>query len=589
MTHAADTADADPRPVTDSVYDVAVIGYGPTGLVAASLLGQAGYRVVVIERWPTPYGLPRLTHIDGETARIVQACGDVDQALRDSLPLHSYHYVNAEGELLLELEWTGKQCGYSAHNSIYQPDIEDAIDGRVASMANVQVLRGWEAVFLKQAADGVTLAIQRTSSGKGQAPDAQWAEPARSLTARYVFGADGANSFVRRALGIERDDHGHRHRWLNLDSENRSDTAERFKRLTIFCDPARGHMYMPIGGNRTRFEVRLLDGERIEDWEDPARGWQWLNEKYGVGPDDFTFLRHVVYTFQTRMAERWRDGNVLLGGDAAHAMMPYMGQGACSGMRDGINLAWKLDLVLSGRCAPALLDCYEAERRPHAQQIMNMSLFLGQVTNEDDPQKAAARDHAFLTHTMPPMPPFPRVEHGVVHREADGSLLASTGQPGPQSTVRRGGREGRLDDVVGRGFLLVSVEDPGPLLSAGQKAFLARLGCQVVVLGDRDDTPDAVVELDDQMSSFMAMHGLKAYLARPDFLVFGSVSRLADLGAMVDDLRQKLHWIADRNEGEGEETGQAAVTKQRAGQGPGKKGSGSARPSATDRTAERLA
>ena len=54
-------------------YDVAVVGYGPTGLVAASMLGRAGYRVMVIERWPTPYGLPRLTHIDGETARIVQA------------------------------------------------------------------------------------------------------------------------------------------------------------------------------------------------------------------------------------------------------------------------------------------------------------------------------------------------------------------------------------------------------------------------------------------------------------------------------------------------------------------------------------
>jgi 3-(3-hydroxy-phenyl)propionate hydroxylase len=123
-------------------YDVAVIGYGPTGLVAASLLGQAGYRVVVVERWPTMYGLPRLTHIDGETARIVQACGDVDQAMRNSLPLHTYHYVSADGELLLELEWKGKQSGYTAHNSIYQPDIEDAIHDRVATLSNVELLVG---------------------------------------------------------------------------------------------------------------------------------------------------------------------------------------------------------------------------------------------------------------------------------------------------------------------------------------------------------------------------------------------------------------------------------------------------------------
>ena len=532
-----------PQPDAKAAYDVAVIGYGPTGLVAASLLGQAGYRVVVVERWPTLYGLPRLTHIDGETARIIQACGDVDQAMRDSLPLHTYHYVNAAGELLLELEWKGKQCGYTAHNSIYQPDIEDAIHDRVATLPNVELFRGWEAVSLTQDGDGAKVSIQPTNSAKDGAPAAQGSESVRTFTARYVLGADGANSFVRGALGIERNDYGHKHRWLNLDSENLSDVAERFKLLTIFCDPARGHMYMPIGDNRTRFEVRLLDGESIEDWEDPAQGWRWLQEKYGVGPQDFKFLRNVVYVFQTRMAERWRDGNVLLGGDAAHAMMPYMGQGACSGMRDGINLAWKLDLVLSGRAAPALLDSYEAERRPHAQQIMEMSLFLGQVTNESDPQKAAARDEAFRTNTMPPMPPFPKVEQGVVHREADGSLLACTGIPGPQGQVRRCGTEGRLDDVVGHGFLLVAYEDPMPFLDAGQRAFLAQLGCHTVVLAGGEGAPGAVTELEGEMSGFMAAHGLQAYIARPDFVVFGSVSNLGGLAALVDDLRAKLHWI----------------------------------------------
>ena len=221
-------------------------------------------------------------------------------------------------------------------------------------------------------------------------------------------------------------------------------------------------------------------------------------------------------------------------------MMPYMGQGACSGMRDGINLAWKLDLVLSGRASPALLDSYEAERRPHAQKIMEMSLFLGQVTNEEDPQKAAARDEAFRTRSMPPMPPFPKLEDGVLHREADGSLKACTGMPGPQARVRCGTSEGRLDDMVGRGFLLVAREDPMRVLGPGQRAFLERLGCRTVVL---ERTAGAVTELDGEISGFMAEHGIQAYIGRPDFIVFGAVQRMAELAALVDELRLKLHWI----------------------------------------------
>ena len=517
-------------------YDVAVIGYGPTGLVAASLLGQSGYKVVVVERWPEMYGLPRLTHIDGETARIVQACGNVDQALRDATALNTYHYVNAAGELLLELEWKGKQCGYPAHNSIFQPDIEDAIHDHVATLPNVELYRGWQAVSLAQSGESVAITIQRSNATQ----EAQWTEPPHEFTASYVVGADGANSYVRNALGIERTDYGHNERWLNLDSENKSDRANAFKLLTIYCDPTRGHMYMPIGNRRTRFEVRVLPGEETADWENEANGWRWLQEKHGVGPDDFKLLRNIVYTFETRMAHRWRDDRVLLAGDAAHTMMPYMGQGACSGMRDGINLAWKLDLVLSGRASPALLDTYEQERRPHVTQIMEMSLFLGQVTNEDDPIKAAARDEAFRTKNVPPMPAFPRIEVGIVHREADGGLLSSTGNPGPQAVVRRGGVEGRFDDVVGHGFVLVSRVDPARVLNDEQKRFLEKLGCKLVVLGG--DAPHAIVDLSDEISAYMIDHGMQAYISRPDFIVFGSVDHLERLPELVDDLRAKLHW-----------------------------------------------
>jgi 3-(3-hydroxy-phenyl)propionate hydroxylase len=132
-------------------YDVAIVGYGPTGLVLASLLGQAGHRVVVFERYPALYGLPRLTHIDAETARIITVSGDVDRALRDSSPLDAYHWVNGKGQLLVDVGAnSGSTMIFFDHISIYQPDIEDAIHERICTLPNVKVYQGWEIIALQE-------------------------------------------------------------------------------------------------------------------------------------------------------------------------------------------------------------------------------------------------------------------------------------------------------------------------------------------------------------------------------------------------------------------------------------------------------
>ena len=78
---------------------------------------------------------------------------------------------------------------------------------------------------------------------------------------------------------------------------------------------------------------------------------------------------------------------MFLAGDAAHTMPPYLGQGACSGIRDAANLAWKLDLVLRGRAGDSLLDTYEPERRPHATVITHMAIGLGAIANMHDPRR----------------------------------------------------------------------------------------------------------------------------------------------------------------------------------------------------------
>ena len=279
------------------IFDIAVVGYGPTGLVAASLLGQRGHRVVVCERWPSLYGLPRLTHIDDETARAVQAAGDVDAALRDSSPTE-YTWVNGAGELLLKIPAVpAGPMGYPTHISMYQPDVEDVIDARIRALPNVEVRQGWSVSGLTQDANAVELTLLRWEDYRETGQEER-------VRARFVIAADGSKSGLRNLLGIEQDDFGFNERWLNFDTEWLRQAPEEFRTSKQYCDPARGHMYMIIGERRQRFEFALLPEEPKEEFECPETAWRLLEQAHGLKPEDVKIIRQIVYTFEARVAQR---------------------------------------------------------------------------------------------------------------------------------------------------------------------------------------------------------------------------------------------------------------------------------------------
>src|SRR5262249_28624014 len=142
---------------------------------------------------------------------------------------------------------------------------------------------------------------------------------------------------------------------------------------------------------RRRWEFMRLPGESIEELNSEATAWRLLTP-WGVDPGNATLERHTVYRFQARWVDTWRQGLLLLAGDAAHQMPPFAGQGMCSGLRDAINLAWKLDLVLSGTASDDLLDTYASERVPHVRAMIDFSMELGKVICVADRAAAAARD-----------------------------------------------------------------------------------------------------------------------------------------------------------------------------------------------------
>ena len=381
--------------------DVAIVGYGPVGQALATLLGRAGHRVLVFERFNEIYRLPRAVHLDHEIMRLLQSLGLADALAQQMVPVRDYQWFGANGELLLRFDVEGlAPSGWESDYMFFQPELERAIDRHACAEPGVSVERGWVAEGLVDSDEGVALRIRRVV--EQEAGRLVSTGDVRTVTGRWLVGADGANSFVREAGAITRRDLGFQERWLVVDAAPHDMRA--LAHLPIAsqrCDPARPTTIVQSGPSHRRWEFMLLPGEQPADFEDPDRVWALLEPWYR--PEDGALTRSAVYEFRSMLAEQMRRGHVLLVGDAAHLTPPFLGQGLCSGLRDAANVAWKLDLVLRGLASEELLDTVDPERQPQNEAIIQLAVELGKVLCQLDPQAAAERDQT-LRQAGPPPP-----------------------------------------------------------------------------------------------------------------------------------------------------------------------------------------
>jgi flavoprotein hydroxylase len=504
-------------------YDVVIVGYGPVGQTLAILLAQRGWNVGVFEKQPVPYPLPRAVHLDHEVARILQAAGLGDDLAKLTEPADTYEWRNAAGETLLVIESKGESLSdWPEANMFAQPDLERALDRRVRALPSVTVQRGREVVDISCGPHEVSL-VAADAAGERE-----------EIAASWVVGCDGAKSFVRGRLGATVTDLGFFSDWLIVDVVPRTPREWTPVNLQV-CDPARPTTLVSGGPGRRRWEFMRLPGESITELDDEKTAWRLL-EPWGMTPETATLERHAVYTFQARCVDTWRSGRLLIAGDAAHQMPPFAGQGMCAGIRDAANLAWKLDLVLRGHADEPVLETYASERVPQVRQAIDFSIELGKVVCVPDPAAAAARDAAMTAAVRaggsPPPLPQTALGPGIL---ADGDPLA--GHLFLQSRVRRGGVEGRFDDVVGRGFTLVaSGFDPVAWLSPDRAAYFASLGGIGAYVGRGAPVED----LGGSYERWFAEHHVDVVLQRPDFHVFGCARNAGGADRLVDALRLAL-------------------------------------------------
>jgi 3-(3-hydroxy-phenyl)propionate hydroxylase len=503
-------------------FDVAIIGYGPVGATLANLLGLCGLSAVVLEREQSVYHLPRAVSLDGEGMRLFQTLGLAEDLLPYVNVSRNIRHVNADGQLLLLIArgGTGPE-GWNHAYRFYQPELEAVLRKGVGRYPLIDVRLRTDVFALDERGDHVRIRYEDLASGKLD-----------EVSARFVVGCDGARSTVRRFMGAALHDLRSHERWIVLDMildeppagvPEAADESGRVIDAIQYCDPARPTTFVPMPGQRHRWEFMLMPQDDPATITRPEQIYELL-KPWRIEPTRSKIERGVVYTFHSALATRWRRDRLLLAGDSAHQTPPFLGQGMCSGLRDAANLAWKLRDVIGGRAPEQLLDTYETERMEHVRAYIELAVELGGIIQATDPEIARRRDAELIANPTMLRPITPRLGPGL-HGDAPPPAGARAAQP-------RLGDGARLDDRVGYRFALLA----RPYLVDALPTAVADWVNQIDAV---------VVRADGEAADYLTSLQADAVVIRPDRHILGIAANPVELQAL---LMQTPWQIADEVE-----------------------------------------
>ncbi|WP_324746006.1 bifunctional 3-(3-hydroxy-phenyl)propionate/3-hydroxycinnamic acid hydroxylase [Pseudomonas veronii] len=532
-----------PAPSTlELTADVAIVGAGPVGLMIANYLGQRGVNVTLVEKLDTLIDYPRAIGLDDESLRTFQAVGLADKVLPHTTPWHAMRFLTPKGRCFADIQPKTDEFGWSRRNAFIQPLADRVLFDGLQRFSNVKVLFSRELDSFEQSDSAVVLNL-KDQHGRSE-----------RLNARYLIGCDGGNSLVRRSLDISFEGRTAPNQWIVVDIANDPLATPH---VYLCCDPVRPYVSAALPHGVRRFEFMVMPGETETELSKPENLRKLLS-KVLPNPDRIELIRSRVYTHNARLAGRFRQGRVLLAGDAAHIMPVWQGQGYNSGMRDALNLAWKLALVIKGLAADSLLDSYEQERRDHAKAMINLSVLAGHVLAPPKRWQGTLRDGvSWLLNYLPPVKRyFVEMRFKPMPQYTRGALIVPTTKGSPvgkmfiqPKVLTDAGTTVLLDEVIGDNFAIIAWGcDPTWGLSATQIAHWKALGTRFIqVLPDvqlrvPSDAGQDVIRVGDnsgRLKEWFALGTSSIALVRPDRFLAG-LAIPQTVGQACDDLAREL-------------------------------------------------
>lgn len=413
--------------------DVLVAGGGPCGLMLANELGRRGIRCLVVDAKPSTAFNPQANATQARTMEHFRRLGFAHEIRALGLPAdhptdiayftrYSAHELArislpTAAEAIVKIKtMTGSWSAAELPHRVSQKFVEETLRRHAQAWPSADVRYGWKLEGFRDAGESVSATIRPSAGG-----------PAQEVGAQFLVGADGARSFVRQQLGIE---------WGGVSGIQREFMGGKmfaiYLRAPQFLSALRhpkAWMYVAVNHQRRAFmasvdgvaeyafHAALRPGEEADGWTE-ADARRVFAEAVGVEVPIEILSMGTWLAGHALVAQRYRKGRVFIGGDAAHLFTPTGGLGYNTAVEDAVNLGWKLASVIRGQAPPALLDSYEAERKPLAERNTgyarrfadSVGLFTAKPELEEDSAQGIAErqlasrhfnEHARLEFNIP--------------------------------------------------------------------------------------------------------------------------------------------------------------------------------------------